>query len=644
MTTCLKQTPDKDMQEIINQMDGVGSLYQYLEKTLKKFPEYKAITDKYSQIEMTYAQLHEHIDKFSIGLQTLGLQKGEFVAIFSENNGRWPVIDMAVNRCGAIDVLRGSNAPVEELDYILNHSDSVGLVVKDNVIFNKLKPCFLKYNFKFIILMFKKELADLSDLSVQVYSYEEVIEIGQNGYFKPVDVVLDDPCTMLYTSGTTGEPRGVLLTHNNFLSQMPGSHSGFMSMPGENTLQILPIWHAYERTGQYYYLTRACHLHYTTIAEFKKDIMRYKIDTMMSVPRIWEAIRLGIYQKLKQKKPFVYYLFDFAVKTSITYKIHKMYSERRITNKRTKYKVLSNAYHKFVRSFIKPLHVLFSNTLYKQLKNAAGLNMRASISGGGALSMKDELFYDAIGFNIRTGYGLTETAPVVTLRILKDPNYLGSAGRPIDGTELKIVDPNTFETLQPFQKGLIMIKGPQVMNGYYKNEQATKAVLSEDGWFNTGDLGWLTGDNNLVIVGRMKETIVLSSGENVEPVPIEEAILGSPYIDQVVLVGQDQSSVGALVVPTKEALEKCGILAKDLKSGKTLAIKNPVLHELIKKEITEYIKNKSGLKPFEKIKQFEVIKDSFRMDNGMLSQTAKVKRNTVFEKYKDVISNMFVNK
>ena len=282
--------------------------------------------------------------------------------------------------------------------------------------------------------------------------------------------------------------------------------------------------------------------------------------------------------------------------------------------------------------------------MYKKIKTAAGINFRASISGGGALSMKDQLFYDAIGVNLREGYGLTETAPVLTLRNVCEKNFLGSAGKPVYGTDIKIVNPQTLETLPKFSKGLVLAKGPQLMKGYYKDEKATASVMTPDGYFITGDLGWLTNENNLVLVGRLKETIVLSNGENVEPIPIEEACLESPYIDQIMLVGQDQSSIGALIVPSEAALQKCGILAKDIKSGANLTISNPTLRDLMKKEIAKYIKNKQNLKSFEQIKLFEVIKDKFTMANGLMSQTAKMKRNTIFEKYKNLISNMFDKK
>ena len=620
------------------------SFNDYFRNKILEYPDMRAITDTYNNVFMSYENLENGISKLASALQSYGTQKGDFVCIFSENNGDWAMCEQAVMTCGAIPALRGSKANIEELNYIIDHCEPKGLILENEKCFNNLKPHLKNKNLKFVVIMFKKEKTDFSDIACPVYYIEDIIYNNSDYEFQKPEQSIDDVAVMLYTSGTTGNPKGVLITHKNLLSQMPSIIKGIMSKAGENTLQILPIWHAYEHTTQLYYLISGCHLHFTNLNGLKNDLARYKIDTFMSVPRIWEALRLGIFQKLKQASPIIYGIFDFAIKVSIYYKIHKMYSEKRITNKKNGYHICTSLYHRFVRSFLKPLHVLFSLTLYKKIKNTVGINFRASISGGGALSMKDQLFYDAIGVNLREGYGLTETSPVLTLRYISEPNFLGCCGKPFMGTQIKILDVETRKELGIFQKGLVYIKGYQIMKGYYKDDKSTKEVINEDGWFNTGDLGWLTADNNLVLVGREKETIVLSNGENVEPVPIEEACLESPYIEQIMLVGQDKSSVGALVVPSEEALKKCGILARDLKSGSNLTITNQTLRELIKKEIAIYIKKKKNLKTFEKINRFEVLNDGFSTANGLMSQTAKMKRNTISEKYEKSISNMYEQK
>lgn len=623
--------------------NGMNSLSEVLETCMEKFSEYHAITDKYNNVFMTYGELRKTMNLFATGLQSLGVKKGDKVGLFAESNGMWMATSMAILKCGAVDVIRGSNAPIEELEYITAHSDCKGLVLRDEKLYSALKPFLEKFSLDFVIVTYVKKALDTSNVKAKVYSYGDILKLGEENTFKPVEMNRSDDCTILYTSGTTGNPKGVLLSHENSIYQLEVVHDGFQSQPGENTLQVLPIWHSYERIGQCYYVSRGCNLHYTTLAGLKNDLATYDIDTFMSVPRIWEAIRLGVYQKLKQASPAMYNIFDFAIKTSITYKIHKMYGERRITNK-WNYHFWSTIYHRVIRSFIKPLHVLFYKTLYKKIKKAVGLDkIRASISGGGALSMQDELFYDAIGVNLRIGYGLTETAPVLTLRNVGDKNFLGCAGSPIAGTDLRVVDPKTFKQLPTFSKGLVIVKGPQIMKGYYKDAEATRKVMTEDGYFITGDLGWLTRDNNLVLVGRLKETIVLSSGENVEPVPIEEAILISPYIDQIVLVGQDKSGIGALVVPSKEALEKCGINMKNIQSFKNSKniLNNSELDALIKSEINTHIEKKPNLRAFEKVKSFSVLDEGFSVDNGLMSATQKVKRNKVFEKYEDVIGSMY---
>lgn len=621
--------------------DGLNSLAEVLESCMDKFSSYQAITDKYNNVYLTYGEMKQEMNNFASGLQKLGVKKGDKVGLFAESNGLWMPISLGIQKCGAVDVIRGSNAPISELEYITAHADCKGLILRDEKLFNSMRPFLEKYKLDFVIVTYSGENIDSKGLKTKVYTHKDIIEFGKNNTFRPVAMQRDDDGSILYTSGTTGNPKGVLLSHGNTIYQIEVVHEGFLAQPGEKTLQILPIWHTYERVGQCYYISRGCNLHYTTLTGLKNDLATYDIDTFMSVPRIWESIRLGVYQKLKQASPIMHNIFDFAIKTSISYKTHKMYGERRITNK-WNYHTLSTIKHRIIRSFIKPLHVLFYNTLYKKIKKAVGLNkIRASISGGGALSMQDELFYDAIGVNLRIGYGLTETAPVLTLRNVTDKNFLGCVGTPVKGCDLKIVDPKTFKELPPFQKGLVIVKGPQIMKGYYKDEEATRQVMTKDGYFITGDLGWLTKQNNLVLVGRLKETIVLSSGENVEPVPIEEAILLSPYIDQIVLVGQDQNGVGALVVPSKEALEKCGINMKNVQSYKDNVLNDADLQNLIKNEINTHILSKPNLKMFEKVKQFTLLKESFSVENGLMSATQKVKRNKIFEKYKDVIGKMY---
>ena len=620
------------------------SFNSYLKEKITSYYDLPAITDEYNKIDIKYKELEEKIANLSATIQSLGINRGDFICIFSENHGKWVICEQAAMRCGAVCTLRGSSAPEDELDYILSHSNAKGLIVRDGRTLKKIKDYINNHNLNFIMVMYKSEKDDISGINIPLFYIDDAIEMGKDKYFSAPEQNIDDYAVMMYTSGTTGNPKGVPQTHKNLLSQMLAMEDCLKCKTGERTMQILPVWHAYEHIGQLHFLTCGCHLFFTTLPGLKNDLAKYNIDMMMSVPRIWEAIRLGMFQKLKQKSPFIYWLFDFGIQVSILYKVHKMYSEKRITNQKGGYHRINAAYHRIVRTFLKPIHVLFTNKLYSKIKENVGINFRASISGGGALAMKEQLFYDAIGVNLREGYGLTETSPILTLRHVDGPNYLGCCGQPLMATEVKIVDIETGKELGIFQKGVVYVRGYQVTGGYYNNEEATKAVFTDDGWFNTGDIGWLTADNNLVLVGRIKETIVLSNGENVEPIPIEEACLESPYIDQIVLVGQDQSSIGALVVPSEEALKKCRLLAKDMKSGKNLSIKDKSLRDLIRSEIEANIKNKKSLKSFENIKQFEVLSENFTTDNGMMSQTSKIKRNKVFEKYKATIESMFDKK
>lgn len=633
----MKNTPNG--YEEVN-YDNFNSVYEILNSCFEKYANYSAITDEYSAVNLTYAEMKEQIDLFATGLQTLGVKKGDCISLFSESNGRWPIIDLGILKCGAIDAVRGSNAPIDELSYILKHSESKFAIFQTPKLFEDMKSHIKDLDLTGVVLMFGDVPKDIEDTAYKVYTYENILETGRKHTFNPVETTKEDVFTILYTSGTTGLPKGVMLQNKGFVHQLKHVHTALQCNPGEISLEILPVWHAFERMACYYVLSRGCHICHTTLGGFRNDMIKYDTGIMMSVPRIWEAIRTGIYNKAKQISPLFGKIFSTAIKISIIYKAHKMYGERRITNKWS-YNTVSTVKHKLLRSFLKPLHILFTNTVYKKIKNETGTNFRVVVSGGGALSMRDELFYDAIGINLRVGYGLSETSPVIAIRHVGDKNFLGSVGKPLGEMEIKTVDPKTRKETGIFKQGLVMTRGPQIMKGYLKDPEATNAVIDKEGWFNTGDLGWMTKDNNLVLVGRLKETIVLSNGENVEPIPIEEACLLSPYIEQIVLVGQDKSGIGALVVPSKEALEKCGIKMKDAADYKDSLINNPELQELIRKEINENITKKAQLKPFEKIKQFLILKKGFSVENGLLSATQKIKRNKIFDKYQNQIEKMY---
>lgn len=635
--------------ELNNELDEINSFIlkykswsEYVMQSLEKFRGTPAVLDEANGLSFTYDDVIEKLNRFSTALASQGIQKGDFVSLFSENNGLHFICHQGIMQTGACSVLRGVSSPAEELDYILKHSDSKALVISDFKSLTALTD-YINQNDKlmFVVVLFDKKGSKPENINKPVYMFEEFLNLGSNYDFQRPEMTPEDNALMIYTSGTTGFPKGVMLIHKNVLSQMIPVKTGLDIRAGEKTLQILPVWHSYEMLTQSLFFTSGLYLHFTTLPKLKEDLKKYQVDIFMTVPRIWEALRLGVYQRIKKKSKLKYKIFDFAVKMSIKYKIHKMYSEQRITNKRNRYHLRSNLYHRFVRFFIKPLHLYCMEHVYEKIKAKAGLNFRVSLSGGSALSLKDELFYDALGINLRVGYGLTETSPILTLRHANDKNYLCSVGKPVMGTEIKIVDINGGYELGAFQKGVVLARGPQVMKGYYKDDEATKKVVDKYGWFNTGDLGWLTYDNHLVLVGRSKETIVLSNGENVEPVPIEEACLQSSYIEQIVLVGQDEPNMCALVVPTREALEKCELALKEMNKGANLTIKNPNLKELIKKEIDNYIKSKPNLKSFEKIKSFEILEDNFNQENGLLSQTGKLKRGKIIDRYKDIINNMF---
>jgi long-chain acyl-CoA synthetase len=278
-------------------------------------------------------------------------------------------------------------------------------------------------------------------------------------------------------------------------------------------------------------------------------------------------------------------------------------------------------------------HQLGDRLVYKKVREGLGGNLKFVVSGGGSIADHLEDFFEIVNIDILGGYGLTETSPITHVR-RPWRNVRGADGEPLPKTETRIVDPESYKDLPTGSKGLILLRGPQIMQGYYNNPEATAKAIDPEGWFNTGDLGMVTRYNDLIITGRAKDTIVLTNGENIEPQPIEDVCLRSPYIDQIMLVGQDQKVLGALVVPNLEALAQW--------SGGEPDLNSPAVQDLYRKELNQLVKSRPGFRPDERIGPFRLLSEPFAIDNGLLTQTLKIRRNIVMERYQGMIDEMFL--
>ena len=602
----------------------VKNFYNYWEALAVNYSDRLALKDDYMQEEYTFPQAFEAIKQFSCGLKALGLKKGNHVSIFSENSVRWMITDQALLMNGMVDAVRGSGASVHELEYILEQSDSVALVVENLTMLNKLLSKAESLGIKFIMHLSKEKFEGKS--SCPVYSFEEVMKLGKDKKFEPVSTNRQDLATLIYTSGTTGFPKGVMLTQGNILSQIKNIHSTLRAEKPGKALCILPIWHAYERTVEYYLMSCGVTMVYTNLKNFKSDIKKYNPSYFVSVPRIWDSIYEGMQKKISEMPESRQKFIKFLLKNSIDYKNAK--------------RILTNSYkNNFEPDYLQKasalatmaknaaLHTFASRVIYPKFKAGISPNFIMGISGGGALQWHLDEFFDAVGIYVLNGYGLTESSPVIGVR-RRDNNTLGSIGKPIDETQIKIIDPESKKEIKNGKKGVLCIKGPQVMRGYYKNPEATSEVIMPEGWLNTGDLVQISPDGSILITGRAKDTIVLLNGENIEPQGIEDACLKSPFIKQIVLVGQDKPSLGALVVPDYENIKAQG--------QSSVAVE-----KLIQQEVKKLVSERENFVSFERISSVKIVNEEFTIDNGLMTPTVKIRRNKVFERYSALIEDMF---
>ena len=601
------------------------------------------------KVAITYQELQQKITAFAIGLQVLGIQPQEKVALFADNSPRWMIADQGIMTAGAVDVVRSGSADTRELSYIFQDSDSTALVIEDAKALTRLMPEIKGLSLKFVILLSDEEVEENSELNCQIVNFSQLLQLSQDRSLQELARDRDTLATLIYTSGTTGRPKGAMLSHGNLLHQVQNLHTIIQSQPGDRALSILPSWHAYERSGEYFLLSRGTTLYYTNLRSLKSDLKKYQPQYMIGVPRLWESLYEGVQKQFREQPESKQKLVNTFFDISESYIAARRLAEG-LDLERRKASATEKLLAKIKAALLAPLHGIGDKIVYNKVRDAVGGEVKSFISGGGSLAKHLDDFYEIVGIPILVGYGLTETSPVATARRL-ERNFRKTSGQPIPETEIKIVDPQTKETLSPGQVGLVLIRGTQVMQGYYKKPEATAKAIDADGWFDSGDLGWITENNDLVLTGRAKDTIVLTNGENIEPQPIEDACVRSPYIDQIMLVGQDQRALGALIVPNLDALQQWSDRQKldlklpepnsDLAAVAESDLNQKPVRDLFRQELTREVKNRPGYRADDRIAEFRFIAEPFSKENGLMTQTLKIKRPQVRAKYQHLIDEMY---
>jgi len=615
---------------------NVESLPEIWTLAARKFGNIVALHNPHSkpEVKITYSQLSEQIQQFAAGLQTLGVTYGERISLIADNSPRWFIADQGIMTAGAVNAVRSAQADKEELSYIISHSGSTALVVEDIKTLNKLRESLNELPIKLVVLI--SDETPSTELNFPVVNFSQLLDIGSNNTLVATKYSGETLATLIYTSGTTGKPKGVMLSHRNLLHQVKNLGTVVQPEKGDIALSILPTWHSYERSGEYFLISQGCTQIYTNLRSVKGDLKKFKPNYMIAVPRLWESIYEGVQKQFREQPAKKQSLVKFLLEMSQKYIEARRISQGLSLN-HIHASFIERSQAKIVELGLLSFHKLGEKLVYAKVREATGGNIKHVISGGGALPGYIDNFFEIVGVEILQGYGLTETSPVTNAR-RPWRNLRGSSGQPIPGTEVKIVNPDTRQPLPVGERGLVLLKGPQIMQGYYQNPEATKKAIDAEGWFDSGDLGWVTPENDLVLTGRAKDTIVLTNGENIEPQPIEDACLRSPYIDQIMLVGQDQRSIGALIVPNLEALAKW---AETQNNTQKIDLEGKIVQDLFRQELNREVQNRPSYRADDRIGPFKLIEEQFSIENGLMTQTLKIRRHIVMERYCDTIDGMF---
>lgn len=557
----------------------------------------------------TYKEAGEIVENLASGLASLGIQKGDKIAILSTNSSRWACVDYAIIGLGAVTVTVYPTLTNPQIGYIFDDSDTKYVFVENQDQLDKTRSLVQTCpQMQGYILMDDSE-SDSND----VISFNTLIEKGvehrkSTGFdlkAKAATIKPNDLLTLIYTSGTTGNPKGAMLSHNNLISNIISGRKTIHVDENDIFLSFLPLSHVFERmVGHFTGLTAGGCVYYAesidTVAENMGEV---KPTIMASVPRLYEKMYNKVLDKVSNDPPLRQKIFWWAIgvgKESMQY-------------------ICKNSRPSGWLGF---KFSLAEKLVFSKIKARVGGRLRFFVSGGAPLSQEIAEFFAAANIIILEGYGLTETSPVITNNRLDNVKF-GTVGQPIDGVEVKIA-----------ADGEILCRGENVMLGYFKNEAATKEAIDADGWFHTGDIGEFDEDGFLSITDRKKNILVTSGGKNIAPAPMENSLIASKYIEQVVVLGDRRNFISALIVPAPEALQEWAennSIADDV-------MNNEKTIQLFESEVNKAM---AGFAHYETVKKFKLVADEWSVETGELTPTLKVKRKVIVEKYAELIDSIY---
>ncbi len=561
---------------------------------------------------LTWGEWADRVKKTALGLYALGVRCGDRVGVLSENRPEWTMADLGTLSLGAATVPIYPTSSTQDIAYLVKDAGIKALFVSNAGLLEKVKGLFLEHSGLKQIVSFDH----VGEQQADILPFAGLLEKGRCQSFNNstlyetlvARVKPSDMATIIYTSGTTGPPKGVVLTHQNFISNYRGAQEYITVSPNDLSLSFLPLSHVFERLAGYYFMiAQGARIAYAeNMQTVPEDLLAVSPTVAAAVPRFFEKIHANIFTKAKSMSPLQQTIFNWALA------VGKQMAETKI-NKTP------------VSGRLALQHFFADRIVFSKIRAGLGGRIRFFISGGAPLDSELARFFYSVGILILEGYGLTETSPVIAVNSLAHFKF-GTVGKVLPNVRVRIAE-----------DGEILTQGPCVMKGYYKGLDATREVI-RDGWFVTGDIGELDTDGFLKITGRKKDIIVTSGGKNISPQNIENLILRDPLFQQVVVIGDRRNYLVALIVPQPEELKQEATHLSLNGLGWEKLLEHPKIYARVQCRVEQQTRD---LAAYEQIKYFSLLSREFTISTGELTPTLKIKRKIVAEKYKDCIEALY---